>query len=395
MHPVALLSRAPARIMEAETHQDLLGILSGTLRCLYRNLRRHELHVADGNGRLVPAGRPAGGTGLLASLLSRLQGSEDRCLAAAHLFPAPRDRRRGSLMSAPLLDAQAPAGLIVLEAEPGTDNFTRLDLHILEGVAGMLQLARQRLRSKQAERTRSAADLDRQSARMVQHRLMNGSLPAGSGVRVDARYLPALDVGGDFYELACLGDGKIAAAIGDVCGKGVSAALVMARVSSDVRRALRSGAGPAQVLRCVNDMLLEEESETFVTASSIQLDASGRRLTVASAGHLPLLIRRATGDTFAFGLPSGTPLGMMPSDYADEDIDLAPEDVVLLMTDGVAEHLGQPADCMGLEFLCGLLRRAPPDPKVINRLVLEAVARGGGAKPLDDVTLVALQLEAR
>jgi serine phosphatase RsbU (regulator of sigma subunit) len=224
---------------------------------------------------------------------------------------------------------------------------------------------------------------------------MNGSLPADAGVKVDVRYHPALDVGGDFYDLTRLEDGRIGGAIGDVSGKGVSAALIMSRVSSDMGRAIRSGAGPSKVLDSVNATLTDVESETFVTASCITLDAQRHSLTVANAGHIPLMVRRANGEVFDFGPPSGTPLGMVPCQYVDEHVALQPLDIVLLMTDGLVEAFDRPSDRMGTMFLHRLVNSAPHDPKIINARILAAANEMQSAQPLDDVTLVALQVESR
>jgi phosphoserine phosphatase RsbU/P len=173
----------------------------------------------------------------------------------------------------------------------------------------------------------------------------------------------------------------------------VSAALVMSRVSADFRRALGSQLGPADILRAVNAGMADEDSEIFVTAACIKLDVTSRTLLVANAGHLPLIVRRSSGEVFTFGQPSGTPLGMMPCDYTEEELELDPLDIVLLMTDGLVEALDRPSDRMGLQLLLGLIKYAPHDPRLIHTRILEAVNKMKGTKLLDDCTLVALQLE--
>jgi serine phosphatase RsbU (regulator of sigma subunit) len=374
-----------------ESKEELLDILSCTLRALYPNLLRCELNVIDesGNSFTSSFGAAPGGTSVERPELRLLR---DVC-ANGHFVPARTGVNRGSLMSAPLFEGRASAGLIVVEAVAGK-SFSDAELEILESVAGVFSLAFQRLHSKRTEHLRASIEFDRRAARSVQRRLMGDSLPADIGVKVDARYLPALDVGGDFYELAYVGDGRICGAIGDVSGKGVSAALIMSRVSSDIGRALRSGASPSKVLERVNATLTDVESETFVTASCINLDVRRCRLTVANAGHLPLMVRRANGEVFDFGPASGTPLGMMPCPYIDECLALQPLDIVVLMTDGLVEALDRPGDPMGMALLHHLVKSAPHDPKIINAHIIEAANEMEGRRPLDDMTLVALQLEA-
>ncbi len=393
--PERALLVPPARVVEAQTEQELFDVLSSTLRGLYRNVSRYQVYIRDASGDLVPALRRAGehGNGLLKALKSRLLVEKHNgVLSRAQLCPALRRARRGSLMSALMLDGRSVIGVIVAESAPATADFTVHDVDALQGVAALFSLALQRLRSKERERLRASVDLDRKFARKVQRGLMSESLPGDIGVTVDAKYLPAFDVGGDFYELTYLGDGKIGGAIGDVSGKGVSAALIMSRVSSDFRRAIRSGVDPSTVLEEVNATLTDVESETFVTASCIRLDARRHKLTVANAGHLPLVLRRATGEVFSFGAPSGTPLGMMPCDYADDEIALEPRDIVLLMTDGLLDGLDRPGDRLGAQLLLQVVKSAPHDPGAVNGRVLEAANEMKGGRALDDMTLVALQV---
>lgn len=415
-----ILARLPGRILGSHTDDELREILGSCLRSLYRMLIRYELyvtdiiepraegaadpnadHAIDESTTLVPVvklgeGQFGSGLKLLGALRSRLTLKEDRgSLAAPHAFPSLHGVKRGSIMSAPLLDGTALLGLIIVEAAPGAHDFTSHDLDVLDGVAGLFSLALQRLRAKETGHIQARMDLDLKTARRVQGRFMSATLPAGIGVTAHAEYLPAFDVGGDFYDLCYLSEeGLVGAVIGDVSGKGVSAALVMSRVSSDFRRALATPLSPAEILQDVNiGLAADDESEIFVTASCLKLDPTTRTLRVANAGHIPLIIRRASGEVFTFAPPSGTPLGMLPCEYDEEEIVLGPLDIVLLMTDGLVEALDRPSDRMGLQLLLGLIKYAPHDPRLIHARILEAVQKMKGAKLLDDCTLVALQLE--
>ena len=392
LQELGTLYRTPAKIAAVESKEELLRLLSHTLRTLYLRPRRFQIFLVDGLGRLV-ASRTDATQDLPVSWSPGAKRLQD-VSAGWEFQPAMHAVKRGFLMSAPLLDGRVSLGLIVLETVAGKP-FSSLDLQILEGVAGLFSLAFQRLRSRKSDLRRASIEADRRSAGSVQRRLMKGSLPADAGVKVDARYHPALEVGGDFYDLTCLKDGRIGATIGDVSGKGVSAALVMSRVSSDLGRAVRSGAEPSKVLESVNSMLTDEDGETFVTASCISIDPRRRGLTIANAGHIPLMVRRADGQVFDFGGASGTPLGMMPCQYADEHLELHPLDIVLLMTDGLVEALDRPTDRMGTKRLHRIVNGSPHDPEAINSRILVAAQEANGDHPLDDVTLVAIQVESR
>jgi serine phosphatase RsbU (regulator of sigma subunit) len=400
MQQLGILSRTPQRILSAHTEEQLRDALGSCLRGLFRRMAQYELFSKDEGGALVPVvnlgeGQLGAGLKLLASLKARLAlRQEGHLLHSPQIFPSLLGVRRGSLMSAPLLDGSSLIGLIIVEGIPGSPDFSAVDLEVLEGIAALFSLALQRLRSKELASLTARLDRDLKNARQVQRQLMSQSLPPGSGVNAFAEYLPAFDVGGDFYDLAQMSDGKIAAVIGDVSGKGVTAALVMSRVSSECRRFMDPARDPAEVLQQVNRSMMREDSEFFVTASCVTLDPPTRKLRVASAGHVPLIMRRTTGEVFTFGAASGTPLGMLPTEYTDEEMLLEPGDIVLMMTDGLVEALDRPSDRMGMQLLLGLIKYAPHDPRVIVERSLEAVDKMKGEKLLDDVTLVTLQLEA-
>jgi sigma-B regulation protein RsbU (phosphoserine phosphatase) len=389
-------ARVAQRLAAAKSETDLCDAVEVAMRGLFR-VGQVELFTRDRGGSFVPVVRlGAGRLGAGLKLLSVLKGrktlrQDDGRLDSPHIFPKLRGVGRGSLMAAPLIDGGDLIGLIIVEATVAAPDFAALDLEILGGVAGICSLALQRLRSKELRRAQARVDGDLKNARRVQRELMPTSLPASAGVIAVAEYLPSLDVGGDFYDFVELGAGVVGAVVGDVSGKGVAAALVMSRVSSEFRRFHDGTRTPAQVLAAVNRSMVTEFGETFTTALCLAIDSRAGVLTVASAGHVPLIVRRAGGEVFTFGSASGTPLGMLPSEYANESLELNRGDIVLAMTDGLVEALDRPSDRMGTHLLLGLIKYAPHDPHAIIARSLEAVEKMKGQKSLDDVTVVALQ----
>jgi serine phosphatase RsbU (regulator of sigma subunit) len=185
---------------------------------------------------------------------------------------------------------------------------------------------------------------DLQSAREVQRHLLPSVAPEWGGVRMVAHYRPAYEIGGDFYDVVEQPGGRLLALVGDVAGKGISAALLMARVSGEFQRLAGEGRSPREILGLADRWVTRAgHSDRFVTALCVQLDL-GRQpcWTIANAGHpAPFFWRKGAGSV-PVGEPSGPPLGMTDlgsGRYDEEVIPARPGDVMLLSTDGVTEAL--------------------------------------------------------
>jgi serine phosphatase RsbU (regulator of sigma subunit) len=172
---------------------------------------------------------------------------------------------------------------------------------------------------------------------------------------------------------------------------------MMSRVSSEIRRLVDSPeAQPSTILATLNESFAAlGVDDSFITAACVKLDKATRRLTVANAGHVLPLIRRASGAVLPMGRASGPPVGMLPAQaYTDDVFPLGVGDIVLLMTDGVLDALHRDGDDdqLGLWTVIDLVARAPADIDEINRRIVAAVdERTGGARP-DDMTLLALEM---
>jgi len=236
---------------------------------------------------------------------------------------------------------------------------------------------------------------DLEAARRIQRSFLPSLPPSVGGFRVAAEYRPAFDVGGDFYDVYSTRAGRLSSVIGDVSGKGVSAALFMSRVSSEVRRLAPALKTPWRLLDALNRRFGDGADDTFVTCAAVELDAVERRVTVANAGHVTPLVRRASGAVLPLAGASGPPVGMVPHpSYKEESFALGVGDIVILMTDGVPEALHREFDALGSWRLLDLIARAPRNPVEINQRILDAVEREAPGFT-DDVTLVSIEVTAQ
>jgi hypothetical protein len=225
-------------------------------------------------------------------------------------------------------------------------------------------------------------------AETLQTALLPKHLPRPSGLAIATRYVGGtlgIDVGGDWYDVVDLPGNRVFFAIGDVSGRGLSAATMMSRLRHSMTAYAIEGSDPATVLKKVSGLIDLNRDEHFATALCAVLDIDTGIVTVANAGHPPLL--RVAGRVADFvATPLGPPLGVGTT-YQTADIALAAGDVLLAYTDGLVERREESIDA-GL----GRLRReATPSADLESLLdrVLTALVPEGSAQ--DDTAILGLQ----
>lgn len=231
----------------------------------------------------------------------------------------------------------------------------------------------------------------------VQHRLLPRSWPEVAGYAFFAYYRAAHEVGGDFYDIAAMPKGRVGVALGDVSGKGVPAALIMAKFSGETRLTLRSAGEPAAAAEALNREVCEVGiDERYITLSLAVLDPTAGRLQVCSAGHPPPLLRRSGGGVEAPGRDCGClPLGILPeAEYRQFDVEIRPGDVAVLYSDGVTDARdarGELFDSCEHPRLRRIVERTRGGPEAVGEAILGALdAFSRGQPRADDLTLVCL-----
>jgi serine phosphatase RsbU (regulator of sigma subunit)/ketosteroid isomerase-like protein len=253
------------------------------------------------------------------------------------------------------------------------------------------ELTRQRLDHELRERERFEHEL--RVAQRIQQALLPKELPVLGGWEIVPYYQPAREVGGDFYDFLTLSDGRVGAIIGDVSGKGIAAALVMANTQSVLRAVAQGSTTPGELLAQVNEVLFAYiPSNMFVTCFCGVLDPESGRFTYANAGHNPPL--RQHGDKAIDLRATGMPLGLMPGmPYEEKSTLLLPGDRVLFYSDGLIEAHNQEREMLGSPRLKDLLMENPPGARQLTAHVLAELGRFTGEQweQEDDITLVTLQ----
>jgi sigma-B regulation protein RsbU (phosphoserine phosphatase) len=302
-------------------------------------------------------------------------------------------------MSVPLRDeALRPVGILQVDAGRDEKRFANDDLDFLAALAAQVSVAVSRARLQEILLRQTEYDQELRFAREVQQALLPSRRPRVADYLFWDYYEPAQLVGGDYFDYipgtAPPGGAARAwcLAVGDVVGKGMAAALLMARLSSGVRLLLHTEAGPERVVARLNhEFATANLGDRFITLVLAWLDVSSHRLRVVNAGHYCPLIRKADGRVEEI-LPRSPalPLGVV-SDYAYEavSVPIAPGDVVVLYTDGVIDARDTRNRDFRLEGLLGALRDAGPGVADVGETILHHIGRHTtGQAQFDDITLL-------
>lgn len=308
-----------------------------------------------------------------------------------------------SIMCAPLLDSQEEVlGLIQVHTMDQRRRFNEEDLELLVSVAGQAALA---VENAQLHEQRLQEELTQRELRLA-HTVQQGLLPAAPpqlpGYEMGDFYEPARELGGDYFDYIPLSGGRTALALGDVSGKGIAAALLMARLSAEVRYALASHATLAEALTHLNRTFCQGRWEgRFVTLVVAVLDPQRHEFCIVNAGHLSPLVCRKSGTVESIPREaSGLPLGIEEnSEYPEYLLTLEPGEILTLHTDGIPDAVNAQGEFYGLErleeFVKHAARRAPPPGTSrfdLARQVLQDVRNFIGEQPpADDMCLVCIR----
>jgi serine phosphatase RsbU (regulator of sigma subunit) len=252
-----------------------------------------------------------------------------------------------------------------------------------------VEAQRRALAEKQESERRAAQELE--IATQVQARLFPQRLPPCRTLEYRGLCLQARRVGGDYYDFLNLGRERLGLVIGDVAGKGIAAALLMANLQANLRsQCVIAGDEPQRFLRSVNQLFYESTAESaYATLFFAEYDDRERRLRYANCGHLSGLLFR-TDDTLERLTTTGTVLGLFDDlDCSIEECRLDPGDLLVLHTDGVTESFSERDEEFGEQRLIdGLRRRREQPAQAILESIVDDVRRFSPHEQYDDITLI-------
>jgi serine phosphatase RsbU (regulator of sigma subunit) len=286
-------------------------------------------------------------------------------------------------------------GVVQVDSRDINPGFTQADLEVLAGVAGQAAQAIEQALAHDERVAREQLARDLELAHRVQQGLLPSRPPELPGYEVFDFYESARHVGGDFFGYVPLADDRLAIVLADVSGKGVSAALLMAALSADVRYCLASESDLRAAVARINESFLRGGwDDRFATLVVVVLDPRRHVATICNAGHLPGFLRGPSGGVtmVADGL-GGLPLGMADPGACFEtcEMPLPPGATLVLFTDGISEALNRDQECYGFDRLEATLQAGGAGAADAGRRILADVARHTAGEPQsDDICLVCI-----
>ncbi len=260
-----------------------------------------------------------------------------------------------SMICAPMINADGESiGVIQVDTLNQRSRFTDEDLEVLAAVASQAAVAIDNARMHEQVVAQRALQRDLELAKRMQRALLPSSPPQAPGYHFFDYYESARQVGGDYYDYIPLSGGRFGVVVGDVAGKGVSAAILMARLSSDVRFCLATEPTLSDATKRINELFCRQDWEDrFVTMILTIVDPATHEMSMTNAGHMPPMLRGAGGEVVELAEEiAGLPLGVF-DEYEYESITrtFAPGDFLTIFTDGFSEAMNREKDLYGLERL--------------------------------------------
>lgn len=386
---------------------DVLPKVLDSLFIIFPQADRGFIVLTEGDeGRLIPKAvkfrRPNEDDEIRISrtIVDEVMSSKEAILSADaatdsrfQMSQSVADFRIRSMMCAPLLDSEGNAqGVIQIDTLNQTARFRGEDLEVLSGVTAPAGLAVENAQLHEDQLKQQVLQRDLQMARRVQLGFLPSAPPEVPGYHFFDYYDSAYEVGGDYHDYIELPDGRLAIIVADVSGKGISAALLTAKLSAEMRFCLATESTPAAAVTKLNNVFSQGGWEDrFITMILMVLNPPSGEVTLVNAGHMPPLARLGNQPVEMPGSENaGLPIGVTEDfDYDSYQLRLEPGDSLAAFTDGFSEAMNANEDLYGLEQLEARFADPVSSLSDLGRHILEDVKRHVAGHPQsDDMCLV-------
>jgi len=300
------------------------------------------------------------------------------------ILTMPMRNRRGKVIGV----------LQVLNKKEGI--FTNEDEYFLEVLSSQAAVAIENARLHHEELEKKKIESELNVAYEIQKNLLPKSRVEITGYDLAGLNYPAKHIGGDYYDFIPLSENRFGIAIGDVSGKGVPAALLMANLQASIRAQIEFGLSPKEILSRSNLLLYRSSTpEKFITFFYCLLDSLGHKLVFSNAGHNLPLLRHPDGSFSMLETP-GLVLGILEdAEYCEDHYEMQPGDTIVFYTDGVIESSNVAGDEFGEDRLKEIIedKHKASAQELIDTIYNEVQSFSAGLPQHDDITIIALKRE--
>lgn len=296
-----------------------------------------------------------------------------------------------SMIAVPLVGRSGLIGVAEILNPIGRDTFSDYDLEIFQALCRQIAVAMENAvfhrESLEKERLKQELEL----AATIQRSFLPPQPIYEKGIfRISGFTLPAKHVGGDLYDFAEPVPEKVGVLIGDISGKGVSAALFMAKAISDFRYQMHGLDDPGQVMSRLNQQMSDSPRGMFLTAMYAVADLQTGNVKISVAGHPPFLLVTAD-DVKVMDLEGGPPVGIMEFDYPANELTLGPGDRIIMVTDGVFDAKNSDDERLSFDDIVAFAVGHRAEDRLTDRIVDFVSSFTGEAERADDLTIVELR----
>ncbi|MCU0342283.1 MAG: SpoIIE family protein phosphatase [Ignavibacterium sp.] len=317
-----------------------------------------------------------------------------------NVFPDKADRliEEGVYSIIPMIVKAKVVGALLFGLKHSGSKFGGKDLELLNAAANQIAISLENARLYQSESEKIKIERDLDLARKIQQGLLPKCIPNLSGLDICGEMIPAMQVGGDYFDLIQLSDTKLFVAVGDVSGKGLSASLYMTKLQTMIQISTKASASPKEILIEINKRLYESiERSWFITMTLALFDMESKTVRFCRAGHMPLLT--ANNGTVESIKTEGIGLGLEKGDVFDRtlqevEIKIKSSQIFAFFSDGITEAMNERDEMFGEDKLNEILKGKSQNrsTEIMDKVWSEVKNFRGTAQPNDDMTMVIVKV---
>ena len=299
----------------------------------------------------------------------------------------------------PMMAKGKLVGLLLFGLKHSGSHFAGKDLELLWAAANQaaISIENARLYKTEVEKQKIERDLD--LARKIQQGLLPQCIPNMTGLDICGEMIPAMQVGGDYFDLIQLSSSELFVVVGDVSGKGLSASLYMTKIQTMIKISCTQNKSPKEILVDINRRIYEElDKSWFVTITLALFDLKNNTLKFCRAGHMPVVMA-SNGTVQAYrtqGLGVGIEKGIVfDKSLIEEEVKLSPGQIYAFFTDGVTEAMNERNELFGDDKLNAILKNKSKirSAEIVNEIWHSVKSFRGEAEINDDMTMVVVKVK--